>query len=128
MSKIRIGGIVLGIAIFLVGAAALRFSGKNESFYFMKSVSIVVATNHAVYGLKEFTETLESITVDSLYYHVFEARLRLEHGENDFSYWMRSSLGEDKLADEISRLDPYTCTLEELRMKIIRIVKRRVKS
>jgi len=108
-------------------AAALRFSGKNEPFYFMKSVSIVFATERIAYDLKEFSEALADITVDSLYYHVFEARLRLEHGENDFSYWLRSALDEPKLADEISRLDPYTYTLDELRIKIIHIVKKRIR-
>jgi hypothetical protein len=43
-------------------------------------------------------------------------------GENDFSIWFRESLGEEKLASEISRIDPYTYTLEGLRNKIIRIV------
>jgi hypothetical protein len=65
---------------------------------------------------------LKKITVDSIYYHMFEARLRLERGQNDFSLWLDTSLGEKRIAEEISRLDPYTRTLDNLRTTIIGIV------
>ena len=32
--------------------------------------------------LKEFTQILEKITIDSIYFHIFEARLRLEKPTN----------------------------------------------
>ena len=57
---------------------------------------------------------------------MFEARLRLEKGTNDFSYWIDTSLGDKKMADEITRLDPYTYTMEDLRKALIRIVKKGV--
>ena len=50
----------------------------------------------------------------SLALHFFDARLRLERGENDFSEWLRA-LGEDELAAAIARLDPYTYTMDGLR-------------
>jgi hypothetical protein len=59
--------------------------------------------------------------VASLYYHVFDAHLRLENGENDFSRWFRS-LTLEGLADEVSRLDPYAYTLEGLRKRLLVLV------
>jgi len=69
---------------------------------------------------------LGNITIDSIYFHVFEARLRLEKGTNDFSSWIENSIGNKALADKISKLDPYTHTLEELRRVIIKIIEAQI--
>ncbi|MBU4418378.1 MAG: hypothetical protein KJ594_00645, partial [Candidatus Omnitrophica bacterium] len=63
---------------------------------------------------------------ESIYFHIFEARLRLEKSTNDFAFWIENSLGDKKLANNISSFDPYTSTLEDLRNKIIQIVEKRV--
>jgi len=89
-------------------------------------VSFILPTEHVANDLREFADILKKITIDSIYYHVFEARLRLERATNDFSLWIESSLGEQALAREITRLDPYTRTLDNLRMTLIHIVERRI--
>ena len=106
----------------------LKFSRKNEEFYFMKTVSFVFPTPYSAGDLKEFAECLHKITIESIYYHVFEARLRLEKKTNDFSRWMEDSLGDKALAVKIARLDPYTHTLEDLRKALIAMVKARLES
>ncbi|MFH1397413.1 MAG: DUF5752 family protein [Candidatus Omnitrophota bacterium] len=106
--------------------AKLRFARNGEEFHFMKSVSFVLLTGYTVEDLKEFTEALRKITIDSVYFHFFEARLRLKHVGNDFSNWIEYSLGDKKLADEISSLDPYTQTLENLRNTLIKIIEKRI--
>jgi hypothetical protein len=68
--------------------------------------------------LREFLDTLQRVSVSSLYYHVFDARLRLGQNENDFSRWFRD-LGLARLADDVARVDPYTHTLEGLRNTIL---------
>ena len=105
-------------------AASLRFAGQGEEFHFIKSVSFIIPTAYVANTLEEFAAILEKITVNSIYFHVFEARMRLEHLSNDFSLWLQDSLGRTDLALQISRLDPYTHTMDELRKKIIAIVKR----
>jgi len=79
-----------------------------------------------LYDLGEFISILQKVTVDSIYYHVFEARIRLEKGTNDFSAWFENSLGEKELAKQVAKLDPYTHTMEGLREKIIRLVESRL--
>lgn len=111
-----------------VPMAKLRFSRENEEFHFIKSVSFIVSTNYSASDLKQFTDILRRITIDSIYFHVFEARLRLERGTNDFSNWIEHSVGDKELAEAISRLDPYTYTLEELRKVIIRKIEERFSS
>ena len=101
----------------------LRFAGEGEEFYFIKSVSFIIPTARVANNLEEFVEIMGKITIESIYFHVFEARLRLERPTNDFSKWMEDALGCKDIADEIARLDPYTYTMEELRKRIISIVR-----
>ena len=100
----------------------MKFARSQEEFHFIKSVSFIIPTDYLVYGLAEFKEVLKKITLDSVYFHVFEARLRLGRKTNDFSNWLEFSLGREGLAGEIYKLNPYTYTLEELRSKIISLV------
>ncbi|MGE4357976.1 MAG: DUF5752 family protein [Candidatus Omnitrophota bacterium] len=104
----------------------LKFANAGEEFHFVKSVSFIFPTSYVASDLKEFVEILKKITIDSIYFHIFEARLRLEKGENDFSYWIATSLENKKLAEEISQLDPYTRTLDELRKTLIRIIEKHI--
>ncbi len=106
--------------------AKLRFAGEDEEFHFIKTVSFVIPTDYVATDLKEFVEILKKITLDSIYFHIFEARLRLERKANDFSNWIEDSIGDKELADELSSLDPYTHTLEDLREAIIEIIQKRI--
>jgi hypothetical protein len=106
--------------------AKLRFAREGEEFHFIKSVSFVIPTNYVAYDLKEFKDILGNITIDSIYFHIFEARLRLERKANDFSNWIENSIGDRELAEDISKPDPYTHTLEELRKVIMKIIEKRL--
>src|SRR3989338_4531989 len=108
-------------------SAKLKFAVEGEEFYFIKSVSFVLPTNYTAYNLREFADILKNITVDSLYFHIFESRLRLGKKTNDFSNWIETSIGDKELADKVAMLDPYTQTLEDLRKAIIRIVERKLR-
>jgi len=104
----------------------MRFARPGEEFPFMKSVSFVLPTNYTVQTVEEFVDVLKKITIDSIYFHIFEARLRLEKETNDFSYWLEASVGDKVLADEIAKLDPYTRTLEDLRKVLIEKIEERI--
>lgn len=90
-------------------------------FHFMSCVIVILPTEHSAKDLKEFKETIGKITNNSLYFHMFEARLRLNRDENDFSAWF-NGIGYPELAKAIDRLDPYTITLDGLRRKILGLV------
>src|SRR3989338_6930034 len=100
-------------------AAKARSTEKNNMFCFMKSISFILPAGHSASDLEEFAHILKNISIDSIYFHIFEARLRIGKKTNDFSYWIENSLENKKLADSISRLDPYTYTLDDLRRTII---------
>lgn len=104
----------------------LKFAREGEEFHFIKSISFIIPTAHTAYNLADFAEIIKKITMDSIYFHIFEARLRLEKETNDFSNWIENSIGDKKLADELAALDPYTRTLEDLRRTILNIIRKRL--
>ena len=73
-------------------------------------------------NLKEFEKILENISIYSFYFHIFESRLRKGKAVNDFADWF-GSMGYTELSEKVSNLDPYTMTLEELRKKILNLIK-----
>ncbi len=99
----------------------------GEEFHFIKSVSFILPTHYAVKSLDEFIDALSKVTIDSIYFHIFEARLRLEKKTNDFSNWLETSLNEPELAAGIAQLDPYTHTMEDLRKVMIRMIEKKMK-
>jgi len=103
-----------------------KFANCEEEFHFMKSISFIIPTPYIAKDLNEFLEILKKITIDSIYFHTFEARLRLENDRNDFSNWLEKALGEKEIAQEFSRLDPYTYTLEDLRNRMIELIEKRM--
>jgi len=106
--------------------AKLKFAREDEEFHFVKSVSFILPTKYVVYNLREFVDILKKVTIDSIYFHIFEARLRLERSNNDFSNWIGNSIGDKELAYEISRLDPYTHTLEGLRSILVNMIESKI--
>ncbi len=104
-----------------------REAMPGEEFYFTEAVTFILPTGYEANNLVEFVEALEKVSVNSLYYHIFDAGLRLHRaGENDFSFWIRDSIGDMELAYKISNADPYFYTLEELQMWIIKTVKEKI--
>jgi hypothetical protein len=93
----------------------------GEEFHFMACRTFILPTHHVARNMREFRDILLRISISSLYYHVFDAKLRL-HGENDFSRWFHDS-GLPELAAQIRQLDPYTHTLEGLRKRILVLAK-----
>ena len=90
----------------------------EEAFHFCRSKSFIVPTGLVAQDIPDFFEKLPHVTTASLYFHFFEARLRLRRRTNDFSRWLKDR-GRPDLAVAIDRLDPYVRTLDELRLDIL---------
>jgi hypothetical protein len=101
----------------------LREAPPGGEFHFMASRTFVLSTKHVAHSLEEFRSILASVGVNSIYYHMFDARLRLQNGTNDFSRWF-VALGKPELAQQVSKLDPYRYTLEGLRKRILVLTER----
>lgn len=119
--------IVNVIGEYISSGQELRKAPEGREFYFMKWVSVILPTPYAARDLREFVEALRKLSLGSLYFHIFESRLRLGKVTNDFSVWMKDSLEEQELAEAIEKVDPYTYTLEGVRSQLIKLVERRIK-
>lgn len=108
------------------GSGQFRVASAEEQFHFVKTISFVFPAGFAARNILEFAAVLKKVTIDSIYFHVFEAKLRLEKGINDFSYWIDTSCADPELAEKLAKLDPYTYTLEGLRAKIIDLINKRI--
>jgi hypothetical protein len=106
---------------YLAGSPRRVDVPAGEEFYFMASKTFVLPTPFAAHTLADFKHAVALISVHSLYYHIFDAHVRHEGHENDFSVFCHE-LGEHALAESIARLDPYSHTLEGLRQRILTLV------
>lgn len=100
--------------------ASRRECPPGDEFHFCKSMSFIMPTGILARDVPEFFARMPQVTNVSLFFHFFEARLRLERPTNDFSTWL-ASRGEMDLARQIDRLDPYIRTLDELKADIIKL-------
>lgn len=112
---------------YLDTSSNLRSAPPGEEFHFMNSVSFVIPTEITAQTLLEFRQALERISLNSISYHMFDARLRLEQHDNDFSKWLDQSLGEAQLAHALRKLDPYTYTEDGLRRRIMALTDARLR-
>lgn len=95
----------------------------EEAFHFCRSRSFILPTGLVAHDVAEFFEQLPHISSSSLYFHFFEARLRLGRRTSDFSRWLKDR-GRGDLARAIDDLNPYVRTLDELKDDIVHIGRR----
>ena len=101
----------------------LRFVSEGEEFFFLKAVHVIIPTPDTAATLLEFAQALERVSPSSLYFHMFEARLRLGQPTNDFATWFGDQLGLKELAAQVTQLDPYAHTLETLRATLLALLR-----
>ncbi len=92
----------------------------GNEFHFCEAKSFMFPTGLLAHNATELLATIGQVTNSCLYFHFFEARLRLKHSSSDFSRWL-NHLGETKLARQIDKLNPYAMTLDELKSAIVKL-------
>ncbi len=107
-------------------AARLKFVSEGEEFFFVKSVHVIMPTSYMASTLAEFAHVLERVSIHSLYFHIFDARLRIGRPTNDFAIWLAEQLGLKELAEQVSHLDPYVHTLETVRSILVALIRQQL--
>ena len=115
--------IITTVEKYLGEGRQLRECPPGDEFHFCEAKSFVSHTGFVAHDARELFEMVGRVTDASLYFHFFQARLRLERPTNDFSAWLQNH-GEPRLAQAIDRLNPYDATLAELREQIVKIGRR----
>lgn len=91
----------------------------GKEFFFNEAVTIVVPTGLEAASVEELVKILKVVDRSSIYFHFYEARLRLSKKKDDFSSFLEDCLGCHPAAAGIKALDPYMYSTEVLRDKII---------
>ena len=100
----------------------------GNEFYFNETITLIFPVGVKVKSLAEFLVALTHIDIASVYYHFYEARIRLGEGVDDFSRWIEVSLGRKRLAESIRMIDPFMHSIEKIRGHITEIVEKYVKA
>jgi len=99
----------------------------DNEFYFNETVTLIFPLGIRARNLAEFLTAMRYINTESIYYHFYEARIRLGGGIDDFSRWIEDTFGKKELADRIRSIDPFMHSLEAIKEHIIEEVEEEVK-
>lgn len=92
---------------------------------------ITIATGRKAVNLAELRDNLQSVSIDSIYHHFWGGLLspRFEEREfhNDFAGWVRHSLREPELAEQLAAIDPAEAeNVEAIRQELLEIIEERL--
>jgi hypothetical protein len=98
----------------------LRQCLPGDEFHFCESKSFIMRTGLVAVDVPDFFAKLPLVSTGSLFFHLFESRLRMGPQNNDLASWLKAR-GEETLAARIHHVNPYTKTLPELKADIVRL-------
>lgn len=106
----------------------LREVLPGDEFCFNESVSLVFQLGIYARNLAEFLIAVKYLDADSIFFHFYEARIRLGDGVDDFSRWVEGSLGKKDLAASMRSIDIFMHNIEGTRRRLIGLVEDKVGS
>jgi len=95
---------------------------RGQPFDFLESHVLELPIGLSAATLAEFRDDLAQVDASAIYFHLFEARVRMARQENDFSNWLRRELHLPDLADRVARINPYVGSLERVRSRLLTLV------
>ncbi|MBZ0156496.1 MAG: DUF5752 family protein [Alphaproteobacteria bacterium] len=99
----------------------------GDEFFFNQTVTFIYPAGITARNLAEFLIGVKYIDASSLYYHFYEARVRLGGETDDFSRWFESALGKRELAERMRSFDLFMHTIEGIRERIIALIEEEVR-
>jgi hypothetical protein len=104
------------------GGATLPVPAGQE-FHFSSSISVDLDLGVEARDVAELVARLKEVPASSLYYHLFEGRLRTADGWDDISLWLLAS-GSPGAAERLRDLDIYLASLESCRRVVVELLER----
>ncbi len=95
-----------------------REAMPRDEFFFNETITLIFPIGIRVKNLAEFLMAIKFVDVGSIYYHFYEARMRVGNGIDDFSKWIEESLQKKELAGRIRAIDPFMHNIEDIRKHI----------
>ena len=104
-----------------------RDAMTGDEFFFNETVTLIFPVGVWARNLAEFLMAIKFVDAGSIYYHFYEARIRVTGGTDDFSKWVEESLGKKELAKRIRAIDPFMHGIEEIRNHICEEIEEEVR-
>ena len=114
--------LVAAIGDYLEHYPEPREALPGDEFHFNETVTFVFPSGLRARNLAEFLVAIRYVDGASIYFHFYEARMRLGGGRDDFSTWMERGLGKAALAAAIRDIDPFMRTIEGIRARLTEVV------
>jgi len=120
--------IVAVIDSYLESFPEPRDALPGDEFFFNETITFVFPVGVWAKNLAEFLIAMKFVDNGCIYYHFYEARMRVADGTDDFSRWLQDSLLKKELAERIRAIDPFMHTTEEIRAHISEMIMEEVSS
>lgn len=104
-----------------------RDATPGEEFHFNEAVTLIFPAGVRARNLAEFLTGIRYVDSNSIYYHFYEARMRLRSSADDFSLWLEDSLGKSELAGRIRSIDPFMHSVEGIREHLLEEMERELR-
>jgi hypothetical protein len=112
---------------YLHGFPEPREAMAGDEFFFNETVTLTFPVGIKAHNLAQFLIGVKYVDTGSIYYHFYEARMRLGGGIDDFSAWVEAVLGKHELSARIGAIDPFMHSIEGIRDHILVAVEEEVK-
>ena len=116
-----------GIDEYLAVFPEPREALSGAEFFFNETISLVFAAGIRAKNLAEMLMAMKYVDDSSLYYHFYDARMRLGNRNDDFSAWFEEALEKEDLARRVRAVDPFMHSLGALRDRLITEIDQEVK-
>jgi hypothetical protein len=100
---------------------------QGDEFHFNETVTLVFPAGVRARNLAEFLMAMKYVEGSSLYYHFYDARVRLGNKADDFSQWLEEGMEKPEVARKVRSIDPFMHNLETIRERIVEAVEEEVK-
>jgi hypothetical protein len=108
------------ISQYLLDRPAARQAQEGREFAFCTTRLMSAPTPLRASTPQQLLEGIAKTNSMSIFAHLYDAPMRLGRPENDFAAWLRHSAQRPDLADTLSRIDPYSDSIEGTRERLIR--------
>lgn len=94
----------------------------GQEFYFASSLVVKYDLDVTAVDLDGLIAAIERVPASSIYYHLYEARLRTDAGSDDLSNWLSAAGLQDEAA-RLADLDIYMLSLEDCRRVALELLR-----
>lgn len=94
----------------------------GDEFFFNETVTFVFPAGIKARNLAEFLMAIKYVDASSIYYHFFEARVRLRKRVDDFYKWVDEVMHAKDMAEKLRAIDPFMHNIDGIREHIIQIL------